>query len=130
MEYLISNITISFVADNLSRTSNLEHVTLTYIVTFSIAFFLVGLTGILGNGLVIYIIFTDKKMRQSLTNMLLINLAFSDMIILTLGIPEIVQFMLNKGWLMADILCPIQRSLLVVGLYVSVMTLVALCIER
>ncbi|XP_060068833.1 neuropeptide receptor 15-like [Ylistrum balloti] len=108
----------------------LPNVSTANIIGFSLAFFIVGLTGIVGNALVIYVILADKKMRQSMTNMLIINLAIADGIVLVFGIPEIVQFMLNRGWILGEVMCRLERTLLVVGLYVSVMTLVSLCIER
>ena len=115
---------------NSSLNEELREVHLGYIISFTIAFFLVGIIGVVGNILVIFVIFHDKKMRKSLTNMLIVNLAVADSIILVFGIPEIVQFMLNRGWILGEAMCRIQRSVLVVSLYVSVLTLVALCIER
>lgn len=115
---------------NRSKGHQLDDVHLGYIVSFTIAFFLVGIIGVLGNVLVIFVIFHDKKMRKSLTNMLIVNLAVADSIILIFGIPEIVQFMLNRGWILGEAMCRIQRTVLVISLYVSVLTLVALCIER
>lgn len=115
---------------NMSKGHQLDEVHLGYIVSFTIAFFLVGIIGVVGNVLVIFVIFHDKKMRKSLTNMLIVNLAVADSIILIFGIPEIVQFMLNRGWILGEAMCRIQRTVLVISLYVSVLTLVALCIER
>ena len=74
--------------------------------------------------------FSDSNMRVSMTNMLIVNLSVADLLILVFGIPEIVMFMINKGWLLGEELCRIQRSVLVVSLYASVMTLLALCVER
>ena len=65
-----------------------------------------------------------------MTNMLIVNLSMADLLILVFGIPEIVMFMINRGWLLGEELCRIQRSVLVVSLYASVMTLLALCVER
>lgn len=101
-----------------------------YIVFFSSLFIAIGLTGIIGNSMVKYVILVDGKMRKSMTNILIFNLALSDTLIMLLGIPEIVQFMLNRGWLMGGVMCKIDRSLLVCCLYVSVTSLLALCIER
>lgn len=107
-----------------------DNVTTAEIVCFSTLFFAIGTVGVLGNILVVYIVFSDAKMRLSMTNMLIVNLAVSDLSILLFGIPEIVQFMLNKGWLLGHEMCKIQRSVLVCALYASVMTLLALCVER
>ncbi|CAG5135073.1 unnamed protein product, partial [Candidula unifasciata] len=51
-------------------------------------------------------------------------------IIMLQGIPEIVQFMMNKGWVLSWLLCKTNRFVLVVALYASVMTLVSICVER
>ncbi|BFY97016.1 hypothetical protein BsWGS_00055 [Bradybaena similaris] len=47
-----------------------------------------------------------------------------------LGVPEIVQFMMNKGWVLSWLLCKTNRFVMVVALYASVMTLVSICVER
>ena len=58
------------------------------------------------------------------------NLAMADFLIMLFGIPEIAQFVLNRGWLLGLALCKFQRFVLVVSLYASIMTLVAVCVER
>jgi thyrotropin-releasing hormone receptor len=105
-------------------------VELVYVILFSALFCVISLIGIVGNVLVIYVIFSDPKMRTSKTNMLITNLAIADFLILILGIPEIVQFMMNRGWLLGPVLCKTHRTVLVASLYASVLTLVALSIER
>ena len=107
-----------------------ENVTTAEIASFSTMFFVIGIVGITGNILVVYIVFSDAKMRLSMTNMLIVNLAVADLLILLFGIPEIVQFLINKGWLLGPLMCKVQRSVLVCALYSSVMTLLALCVER
>lgn len=101
-----------------------------YIALFSSLFCVVGTVGILGNLMVVYIILADRKMRKSVTNMLILNLALADSLIMLCGIPEIVLFMINKGWLLGLVMCKFQRTVLVCALYSSVLTLVAVCIER
>ena len=108
----------------------IENVTSLEMISFSALFFIIGVVGILGNCIVVYIVFSDSNMRVSMTNMLIVNLAVADLLILVFGIPEIVMFMINEGWLLGDEWCRIQRSVLVVSLYASVMTLLALCVER
>lgn len=100
------------------------------VVILSVLFFVVGFVGILGNSLVIIVILIDRKMRNSVTNLFIMNLAVADLLIMLFGIPEIVQFMLNRGWLLGAILCKLDRFILVLSLYVSVLSLVSVCIER
>jgi len=64
------------------------------------------------------------------TNLFITNLAFADFIIMVFGVPEIVQFVVNRGWLLGLALCKSQRFILVSSLYASVWTLMAVCIER
>jgi hypothetical protein len=114
-------------------SSAVEHagmVSVSYIALFSTLFCIVGLVGMAGNVLVVYIVLTDKKMRKSVTNLLILNLAVADSLLMVFGVPEIVQFMLDRGWLLGLTACKINRSVLVAALYASVLTLVAVCIER
>ncbi|XP_059155447.1 neuropeptide receptor 15-like [Physella acuta] len=105
-------------------------VTTAYIVVFSSLFFVVGSVGIAGNLMVVYIVLSDGKMRKSMTNMLILNLALADSLIMVFGLPEIVQFMMNNGWQLGQVACSTDRTVLVCALYSSVLTLVAVCIER
>jgi thyrotropin-releasing hormone receptor len=69
-------------------------------------------------------------MRQSVTNIFIMNLAIADLLIMLFGIPEIIQFMLNRGWILGHVLCKLNRYILVVSLYTSVISLVSVCVER
>ena len=91
---------------------------------------MVVVIGIVGNALVIIVVLADKKMRRSVTNLFIVNLAVSDFLILVVGVPDIVQFVLNRGWLLGAVLCRLNRYILVFSLYASVLSLVAVCIER
>ena len=61
------------------------------VVTLSILFCVIGFLGLFGNFLVIWVVLTDRKMRNSTTNMFITNLAFADFLIMLFGIPEIIQ---------------------------------------
>lgn len=100
------------------------------IVGLSLLFFIIELAGIMGNSLVIFVILSERKMRHSVTNLFILNLAVADLTIMLLGIPDVVQFMLNRGWLLGTALCKTNRFVLVVALYCSVLTLVSVCVER
>ncbi|XP_076444375.1 neuropeptide receptor 15-like [Babylonia areolata] len=100
------------------------------IVLFSLLFLVIGTVGIVGNALVIYAVVCDRKMRSSVTNLLITNLALADLVIMVFGIPEIVQVMINQGWVLGPTLCKANRFVLVLSLYASVLTLVSICVER
>ncbi|XP_076322126.1 LOW QUALITY PROTEIN: neuropeptide receptor 15-like [Tachypleus tridentatus] len=100
------------------------------VISLSVLFFLIGTVGVLGNALVIFVILADKRMRCSVTNLLIMNLAVSDFIIMVACIPDIVQFMKNVGWKLGLNSCRLLRFTEVFSLYASVMTLVGVCVER
>ncbi|GAB1606182.1 neuropeptide receptor 15 [Argonauta hians] len=100
------------------------------VILLSGFFFLIEMVGIIGNGLVIFVVLSNKKMRTSVTNMFIMNLAVADLLLLLIGIPDLVQFVLNRGWILNLVWCKAIRYILVVSLYASVMTLVAVCVER
>ena len=100
------------------------------VVLLSLLFIAIGLVGLLGNSLVVAVILLDRKMRQSVTNIFIMNLAIADFLIMFLGVPEIVQFMMNRGWLLGEAFCRINRFILVCSLYVSILSLVCVCAER
>ena len=99
---------------------------------FGLSFFFlaIGIVGLLGNFLVIYVVLTDRRMRKSVTNLFITNLAISDALIMIFGSPDIVQFMLNKGWQLGVQPCKVLRYVMVFSLYASVITQVAVCVER
>ena len=61
------------------------------VVTLSILFCVVGIAGLIGNFLVMWVVLTDRKMRNSVTNIFITNLALADFLIMLFGIPEIIQ---------------------------------------
>ena len=108
-------------------TENTSHQT---IILCSCLFFVVGVIGIFGNLLVILSVLFNKKMRTSMTNLLITNLAVADLVVMVFGIPEIVLFMRNTGWTLNVITCKVNRYILVSALYGSILTLLALSVER
>ena len=100
------------------------------IVLLSVFFIIVGFIGLVGNILVLVIVYTRKKMKNSMTNLIIANVAVADFIVLATGIPEMVQFVMNRGWTLGEPVCKVNRFLTVTALYVSIMSLVLVCIER
>ncbi|KAL3866839.1 hypothetical protein ACJMK2_044100 [Sinanodonta woodiana] len=100
------------------------------LVSISLLFCFIGSVGLLGNCLVVIVVLLDRKMRQSVTNIFIMNLAIADFLIMLFGVPEIVQFMINRGWLLGTVVCKTNRFILVVSLYVSILSLISVCIER
>lgn len=100
------------------------------IIVCSLIFILIGVIGIGGNMLVILSVMCNKKMRTSMTNLLITNLAVADLVIMVFGVPEIIEFMKDTGWTLDLVTCKVNRYILVSALYGSILTLVALSVER
>ena len=100
-----------------------------YVVTVPILFGLVTVVGIIGNGLVIYVICSRQKMR-TVTNLLLLNLAIADMSFILI-IPPLTAYMWAMyTWPFGVILCKTMHFLLNVTAYVTVYTLVLISVVR
>ena len=100
------------------------------VAVLSTLFVIIGFTGITGNLMVVYAVLSDTKMRKSPTNVFIVNLAIADLLIMLFGVPEIAQVMMNQGWLLGEECCKINRYILVASLYASIMSLVAVSVER
>ena len=57
-------------------------------IGLSILYSSITAVGLVGNFLVIYVILTDRKMRRSVTNLFIMNLAVADFLIMLFGIPR------------------------------------------
>jgi len=88
------------------------------------------LVGIVGNFSVIWVICRCRTMRASVMNLYILNMAIADFTLNMFGIPEIIQFMLDKGWVLGEGACKVSRLIVVSSLYLSVLSLLAVTIER
>lgn len=100
-----------------------------------ILFIIIVIIGLIGNFLVLLSIVTNHvKIPCSSTNLLLANMSCADLIILIFNIFDIVQFSFDHywptAWYLGISLCKLVRFAQVVGCYVSVQTLLIICIER
>ncbi|KAJ7351017.1 Somatostatin receptor type 5 [Desmophyllum pertusum] len=93
---------------------------------------IVIILAMIGNTLVIYIVFTVNHMRSS-TNTLIANMAFADLL-MTIDIPYILKWLYvwNKwfGTFMGSVLCKFFHSAQVGSLAASVFSLVAISLDR
>ena len=93
---------------------------------------IVIILAMIGNTLVIYIVFTVNHMRSS-TNTLIANMAFADLL-MTIDIPYLVKwyYVWNKwfGTFMGTVLCKFFHAAQVGSLAASVFSLVAISLDR
>ena len=100
-----------------------------------IIFIIILIIGLIGNSLVLLSVLNNQiKIRRSPTNILLVNMACADLIILIFNIFDIIQFSFDPfwptAWYLNLSLCKIVRFGQVFGCYVSVQTLLVISIER
>lgn len=106
-----------------------DNVARIYRVLVPAIFTLLVVSGLLGNILVIYVI-SSRRHLQTVTNLLLMNLAFSDVsFLLICGSFTAVHYVLSE-WPLGDALCRIIQYLLYVSCYVTVYTLMAVSAVR
>uniref|UniRef100_A0A914I4W0 G-protein coupled receptors family 1 profile domain-containing protein n=1 Tax=Globodera rostochiensis TaxID=31243 RepID=A0A914I4W0_GLORO len=90
---------------------------------FAVLFTLLTLAGLLGNGLVIGAVCSDRRMRRSAMNILLLNLAFADLLNLLATSVEWSQTL--PSWT-----CPLLRYSECMFLFASILTQLTVCVER
>ena len=92
-------------------------------------FGLIMIVGTIGNALVIYVILSQKAMR-TVTNILLFNLAISDIAFLVITVPFTAYKYAAFSWDFGDMFCKFVQFFLYVSAYVTVWTLVAISAYR
>ncbi|KAI5944242.1 Neuropeptide FF receptor 1 [Manis javanica] len=116
------------VAANLTFSSYYQH-SLPVATMFIVAYMLIFLLCMVGNALVCFVVLKNRHMR-TVTNMFLLNLAVSDLLVGIFCMPTTLVDNLITGWPFDNITC--KTSGLVQGMSVSasVFTLVAIAVER
>ena len=100
-----------------------------YTIVVPILFGFVTLLGTFGNLLVIYVIFSRQKMR-TVTNLLLLNLAFADLTFLLICPPFTALSFATMRWPFGNVVCKLMHYLLNVTVYVTIYTLVLISVIR
>ncbi|WKY15995.1 hypothetical protein Q1695_001012 [Nippostrongylus brasiliensis] len=98
--------------------------------TFAILIAIIIVAGVLGNLFVVGVIVYDRKMLASPVNQLLLQLAIADMGNLIFCSPDAAMALLDRGWLLPNVACPIIRFLQEYSLYASVLFQMTIGIER
>jgi len=93
---------------------------------------LIGLSSItlLGNLLLIYIIYINPELRTKKINIFLLNISFSDLVIGCITIPSETLFTTIKSWVLGPILCKLTVYFQILSLAASVFLLSAISVDR
>lgn len=96
---------------------------------FLTAFIILIAVALSGNLIVIWIVMAHKRMR-TVTNYFLVNLAAADTLISLLNIPFISTFLLYQNWWYGELWCRCANFVSICSLSASVLTLMAIAIDR
>uniref|UniRef100_A0A182J8Y8 G-protein coupled receptors family 1 profile domain-containing protein n=1 Tax=Anopheles atroparvus TaxID=41427 RepID=A0A182J8Y8_ANOAO len=101
------------------------------IVTTIVAIFFgfIGITGLLGNALVVLVVLSNPQMRST-TNLLIINLAVADLLFVVFCIPFTATDYVLASWPFGDVWCKTVQYLIVVTAHASIYTLVLMSLDR
>lgn len=95
----------------------------------TICFSLIGITGFLGNTLVIFVVLLNPQMRST-TNMLIINLAVADLLFVVFCVPfTAIDYVANE-WPLGNAWCKMVQYLIIVTALASIYTLVLMSLDR
>lgn len=84
--------------------------------------------GLIGNGLVIYVVLRFSKMK-TVTNLYILNLAISDVLFL-ISMPFLITTTLLEYWIFGRAMCKIFFVLFSINFFTSVFTLTAMSADR
>ncbi|XP_039962378.1 allatostatin-A receptor isoform X2 [Bactrocera tryoni] len=94
------------------------------------AFFgVIGVAGLLGNVLVIFVVVANQQMRST-TNLLIINLAVSDILFVVFCVPFTAADYVLPTWPFGNLWCKFVQYMIVVTCHCSVYTLVLMSFDR
>jgi hypothetical protein len=96
---------------------------------FTVVYVLIMIFALSGNTLVILVILGNKSLRN-VTNMFLISLAISDILISGFNVPMNLLYNFDMVWKYGEAMCKIVAYTTAVNVVASIMTLTAVALER
>ncbi|XP_028655376.1 neuropeptide FF receptor 1-like [Erpetoichthys calabaricus] len=97
--------------------------------SYIISFFFIFILCMVGNSLVCYIVLRNHRMR-TVTNLFILNLAVSDLLVGIFCVPTTLVDNLITGWPFSQAVCTMSGLIQGVSVSASVFTLVAIAVDR
>lgn len=124
----VNNITLSNGVEYDSTFDQPE--TLTSLIFFTIVYILVLISGLVGNFIVLYVIFKNSDLKH-FTNYFFANLSAADVFVLLFCIPTAIHDIWAKDqWYMGKFFCLINQYVESCATSVSSLTIMAISFER
>lgn len=92
-------------------------------------FGLIGVTGFIGNILVILVVLLNSQMRST-TNILILNLSTADLLFVVFCIPFTATDYMMNVWPFGELWCKTVQYMIVVTVHASIYTLVLMSLDR
>lgn len=103
----------------------------TFSYSVATCYTVIPLVAIVGNLLVCYAILTNRELRDNPTNLLLLSLAISDLLTVTLVVPfDVEALFLHGQWKHWKALCITWLTVYLITVPSSVLTLLAISVDR
>ncbi|KAM9820346.1 neuropeptide FF receptor 2-like [Neosynchiropus ocellatus] len=96
---------------------------------FTVSYLLIFLVCMVGNGIVCFIVLRSKNMR-TVTNLFILNLAISDLLVGIFCMPTTLVDNIITGWPFGNLVCKLSGMVQGISVSASVFTLVAIAIDR
>ncbi|XP_006007126.1 neuropeptide Y receptor type 1 [Latimeria chalumnae] len=102
---------------------------LAMVFTLAVAYSAVILLGVSGN-LALIAIITKQKEMHNVTNILIANLSFSDLLMSIMCLPFTFVYTLMDHWIFGEAMCKLNSMVQCISITVSIFSLVLIAIER
>uniref|UniRef100_A0A3Q3KZW5 Neuropeptide FF receptor 2 n=1 Tax=Mastacembelus armatus TaxID=205130 RepID=A0A3Q3KZW5_9TELE len=96
---------------------------------FTVSYLLIFVVCMVGNGVVCFIVLRSKNMR-TVTNLFILNLAISDLLVGIFCMPTTLVDNIITGWPFGSVVCKISGMVQGISVSASVFTLVAIAVDR
>ncbi|XP_074546740.1 neuropeptide FF receptor 2-like [Halichoeres trimaculatus] len=96
---------------------------------FTVSYLLIFAVCMVGNGMVCFIVLRSKNMR-TVTNLFILNLAISDLLVGIFCMPTTLVDNIITGWPFGSVLCKLSGMVQGISVSASVFTLVAIAVDR
>ncbi|XP_038117817.1 allatostatin-A receptor isoform X2 [Culex quinquefasciatus] len=122
------NETFGSYNDSLHYYTNGTNIEKVVSVMVPVFFGMIGLTGLIGNGLVV-LVAANPNMRST-TNLLIINLAAADLLFVIFCVPFTATDYILPEWPFGEVWCKFVQYMIVVTAHASAYTLVLMSLDR
>uniref|UniRef100_A0A3Q3KBV5 G-protein coupled receptors family 1 profile domain-containing protein n=1 Tax=Monopterus albus TaxID=43700 RepID=A0A3Q3KBV5_MONAL len=94
-----------------------------------VAYSTVMAVGLIGNSCLVFVITKHKEMRN-VTNIFIVNLSCSDILMCIVCLPVTIVYTLMDRWILGDTLCKLTPFIQCISVTVSIFSLVLIAMER